>query len=114
MQDFIENKDGIWFVQDSIDWGADQKMNVSKLEKMSVMKSIPREGESRVEQWAYCIEYLNQPFYNSMRDMIMTQITSCEGLLINTERKDERNVILRETLILKLILELLEYWSKLE
>lgn len=41
--------------------------------------------------------------------MIMTQISSCERLLINTKRIDERNVIQRETLILKLILELLEY-----
>lgn len=73
------------------------------------MKAIPREGENRVEQSAYCIEYLNQPFYNYIRDMIMTQISSCERLLINTKRIDERNVIQRETLILKLILELLEY-----
>jgi hypothetical protein len=41
--------------------------------------------------------------------MIMTQISSCERLLINTKGIDERNVIQRETLILKLILELLEY-----
>jgi hypothetical protein len=39
----------------------------------------------------------------------MTQISSCERLLINTKGIDERNVIQRETLILKLILELLEY-----
>ena len=84
-------------------------MNVSELEKISVMKAIPSEWESGVEQPAYCIEYLNQPFYNNMRDMIMTQISSCERLLINTKPLDERNVIQRETLILKLILELLEY-----
>ena len=84
-------------------------MNVSELEKISVTKAIPREGENRVEQSAYCIEYLNQPFCNNIRDMIMTQISSCERLLINTKRIDERNVIQRETLILKLILELLEY-----
>lgn len=84
-------------------------MNVSELEKISIMKAMPGEGEGRVEQSAYCIEYLNQPFYNNMRDMIMTQISSCERLLINTKRIDERNVIQRETLILKLILELLEY-----
>jgi hypothetical protein len=74
-------------------------MKVSELEKISVMKAIPREWESRVEQSAYCIE----------RDMIMTQISSCERLLINTKLIDERNIIQRETLILKLILELLEY-----
>lgn len=73
------------------------------------MRAIPKEGESRVEQSAYCIEYLNQPFYKSLRDMIMTQVSSCERLLINTKRVDERNVIQRETLILKLILDLLEY-----
>ena len=73
------------------------------------MRAIPKEGESRVEQSAYCIEYLNQPFYKSLRDMIMTQISSCERLLINTKRVDERNVIERETLILKLILDMLEY-----
>ena len=70
---------------------------------------MPGEGEGRVEQSAYCIEYLSQPIYNNMRDMIMRQISSCERLLINTKLMDERNVIQRETLILKLILELLEY-----
>jgi hypothetical protein len=84
-------------------------MKVSELEKISVVRTIPREWESRVEHSAYCIEYLNQPFYKNMREMIMTQISSCERLLINTKRLDERNVIQRETLILKLILELLEY-----
>ncbi|MGE5822352.1 MAG: hypothetical protein ACM31M_07205 [Nitrososphaerota archaeon] len=84
-------------------------MKVSEMEKISVMRAIPKEGESRVEQSAYCIEYLNQPFYKSLRDMIMTQVSSCERLLINTKRVDERNVIQRETLILKLILDLLEY-----
>jgi hypothetical protein len=84
-------------------------MKVSELEKISVMKVIPRELESRAEQSAYCIEYLNQPFYNNLKDMIITQISSCEQLLTNTKRIDERNVIQRESLILKLILELLEY-----
>ena len=84
-------------------------MKVSELEKISVVRAMPRESESRVEHSAYCIEYLNQPFYKNMREMIMTQIISCERLLINTKRIDERNVIQRETLILKLILELLEY-----
>ena len=73
------------------------------------MKAIPRVWENRAEQSEYCIEYLNQPFYKNLRDIIMTQISSCERLLINTKRIDERNVIQRETLILKLILELLEY-----
>ncbi|HEX5921015.1 MAG TPA: hypothetical protein VFY55_04470 [Nitrososphaeraceae archaeon] len=84
-------------------------MKVSELEKISVVRAIPTEWESRVEHPVYCIEYLNQPFYKNMREMIMTQISSCERLLINTKRIDERNVIQRETLILKLILELLEY-----
>ncbi len=73
------------------------------------MKAISKEWESGGEQSTYCIEYLNQPFYKNLRDMIMTQISSCERLLINMKRIDERNVIQRETLILKLILELLEY-----
>jgi hypothetical protein len=42
-----------------------------------------------------------------LKDMVRKQISSCERLLINTKDIDKRNVIQRETLILKLVLELL-------
>lgn len=84
-------------------------MKTSELEKMSLLKSIPREMESKSEESPYCIEYLDQPFYRDLKDMVKKQINSCERLLINTKDIDERNVIQRETLILKLVLELLEY-----
>ena len=84
-------------------------MNTSELEKMSLLKSIPREMESKAEEPAYCIEYLDQPFYRDLKDMVGKQISSCERLLINTKDIDKRNVIQMETLILKLVLELLEY-----
>ena len=60
-------------------------------------------------QSAYFIEYLNQPFYNDLRDMIEVQIGSCEQLLATTKSIVQRNVIEREAMILKLVLELLEY-----
>jgi hypothetical protein len=41
--------------------------------------------------------------------MVRKQISSCERLLINTKDINKRNVIHRETLILKLVLELLGY-----
>jgi hypothetical protein len=84
-------------------------MKTSDLEKMSILKSIPREMERNAEEPAYCIEYLDQPFYRDLIDMVRKQISSCERLLINTKDIDKRNVIQRETLILKLVLELLEY-----
>jgi hypothetical protein len=37
-------------------------MKTSELEKMSLLKSIPREMESKTEKPAYYIEYLDQPF----------------------------------------------------
>jgi hypothetical protein len=84
-------------------------MKTPKLEKMSLLKSIPREMKSKAEESAYCIEYLDQPFYRDLKDMVGKQISSCERLLINTKDIDKRNVIERETLILKLVLEILEY-----
>ncbi|HZA68647.1 MAG TPA: hypothetical protein VE548_03035 [Nitrososphaeraceae archaeon] len=84
-------------------------MKTSEFEKMSLLKSIPRVMETKAEQPAYSIEYLDQPFYGDLKDMVKKQISSCERLLINTKDIDERNVIQRETLILKLVLELLEY-----
>lgn len=85
-------------------------MKSSELEKISLCKSVPKETEIKApEHPVYCIEYLNQPFYGSLKDMVKIQIGSCERLLISTKSIDERNVIQRETLILKLVLELLEY-----
>jgi len=84
-------------------------MKTFELEKMSLLKSNPSEIENKVEQSAYCVEYLNQPFYGSLKDMVKIQIGSCERLLISTKSIDERNVIQKEILMLKLALELLEY-----
>jgi uncharacterized membrane protein len=84
-------------------------LKTPELEKMSLLKSIPKEMKSKVEQPTYRIEYLNQPFNRNLKDMVKMQISSCEGLLVNTKDIDKRNVIQRETLILKLVLELLEY-----
>ena len=110
MQNFVKKKNRTRFVQVTFIRGANQKMKTSELEKISLLKSIPKDTESKTaEHTAYCIEYLNQPFYRNLKDMVKIQISSCERLLINTEGIDERNVILRETLILKLVLELLEY-----
>lgn len=85
-------------------------MNSSELEKISLIESIPKVMEIKAsEHPIYCIEYLNQPFYGNLKDMVKIQIGSCERLLINTKSIDERNVIQRETSMLKLVLELLEY-----
>jgi hypothetical protein len=90
--------------------GANQKINSSELEKISLFESIAKETEIKAaEHPIYCIEYLNQPFYGNLKDMVKIQIGSCERLFINTKNIDERNVIQRETLMLKLVLELLEY-----
>ena len=86
-------------------------MKTFELEKMSLLKSNPGDIENRVEQSAYCVEYLNQPFYRNLKEMVKVQIISCERLLVNTKVINERNVIQRETLMLKLVLELLEYWK---
>jgi uncharacterized membrane protein len=84
-------------------------MKTSELEKMSLLKSIPSKMENKVEQSAYCIEYLNHPFYRNLKDMVKLQISSCERLLVKTKDIEKRNVIQKETLILNLVLELLEY-----
>ena len=86
-------------------------MKTFELEKMSLLKSNPSEIENKVEQSAYCVEYLNQPFYRNLKEMVKVQISSCERLLVNTKGINERNVIQKETLMLKLVLELLEYWK---
>jgi len=110
LQNFIKKKNRIRFVQVIFIRGANQKMKTSELEKISLLKSIPKEiGSKAAEHPIYSIEYLNQPSYRNLKDMVKIQIDSCDKLLIDTKGIDERNVIQRETLILKLVLELLEY-----
>ncbi len=109
MQNFVKKKNRTRFIQVIFIRGINQKMKTSELEKLSLFKSITKETESTTGDPVYCIEYLNQPFYRNLKDMVKTQIGSCERLLTNTKGIDERNVIQRETLILKLVLELLEY-----
>jgi hypothetical protein len=82
-------------------------LNLTEVEQIREMKLRSRDVKSR--QSAYFIEYLNQPFCNDLRDMIEVQIGSCEQLLATTKSIDQRNVIEREAMILKLVLELLEY-----
>ena len=82
-------------------------MNLPELEQISEKKE--KDMESNKKESSYCIEYLNQPPFKSLRDSILAQIKSCEQLLKNTKVTSERNAIEREILILVLILELLEY-----
>ena len=82
-------------------------MNVPELEQIRAMRV--KAGETNEKEAIYYIEYLNQPFYKNLRDSIIAQIGSCERLLIKTNSTYERNAIEREMLILKLILDLLEY-----
>jgi hypothetical protein len=82
-------------------------LNLTEVEQIREMKLSSSDVKSR--QSAYFIEYLNQPFYNDLRDMIQVQIGSCEQLLATTKSINQRNVIEREVMILKLVLELLEY-----
>jgi hypothetical protein len=82
-------------------------LNLTEVEQITGMKLSSSGVKSR--QSAYFIEYLNQPFYNDLGDMIEVQIGSCEQLLATTKSIVQRNVIEREAMILKLVLELLEY-----
>ena len=77
------------------------------MEQLREMKLMSSDVKSR--QSSYFIEYLNQPFYNDLRDMIVVQLESCEQLLAKTKSIDQRNSIEREAMYLKLVLELLEY-----
>jgi hypothetical protein len=82
-------------------------MNVPELEQMRE-KTI-KASESNEKEPVYCIEYLNQPPFKSVRDSIIVQIKSCERLLIKTKGTYERKAIEREILYLILILDLVEY-----
>ena len=83
-------------------------MNLPELEQISE-KKVKIESNNNKKEPGYCIEYLNQPPFKSLRDSMLAQIKSCEQLLKNTKVPSERNAIEREILILVLILELLEY-----
>jgi hypothetical protein len=82
-------------------------MNVPELEHIRAKRV--NAGESNQSEAVYFVEYLNQPFYNNLRDSIIAQIGLCKRLLIKTNGTIERNAIEREILILKLILDLIEY-----
>lgn len=82
-------------------------MNISELEHRRAKRV--EASENNEKETVYCIEYLNHPFYKSLRESIIAQIGSCKQLLINTNGTNERNAIEREMLILKLIVDLLEY-----
>jgi hypothetical protein len=82
-------------------------MNISELKHRRAIKV--EANESNDKETIYCIEYLNQPYYKNLRDSIIAEIGSCKRLLINTNGTNERNAIEREMLILKLIVDLLEY-----
>ena len=82
-------------------------MNVPELEHIRAKRV--NAGESNEKETVYSVEYLNQPFYNNLRDSVIAQIGLCKRLLIKTNVTYERNAIEREILILKLIVDLLEY-----
>ena len=82
-------------------------MNVPELEQIraKTVRAIDSNDKGTVRS----IEYLNQGFFNNLRDSIITQIGLCEQLFTKTTGTYERNTIEREALILKLILDLLDY-----
>jgi len=84
-------------------------MNIPELEQVSEKKVKANESNTNSKETVYCIEYLNQPPFESINDSIIAQIKSCEQLLKNTKVTSERITIEREMLNLVLILELLEY-----
>ena len=81
-------------------------MNLPELEQ--IRAKTARAIDSNGKGTASSIEYLNQPFFNNLRDSIIAQISLCEQLFIKTTGTYERNAIEREALILKLILDLLD------
>jgi len=82
-------------------------MNTMELEQLAGMKV--KTSESNEREMAYYIDYLNQPFYKNMRNTMLGQILALERMLINTKDEFERNVLEKEILVSKLILDLLEY-----
>jgi hypothetical protein len=82
-------------------------MNTMELEQLAGMRI--KISESKEREMAYSIDYLNQPFYKNMRNTLLGQISTRERMLLNTKDRFESNVLEKETLVLKLILDLLEY-----
>ena len=82
-------------------------MNTMELEQLAGMKVKIIDSEER--QMEYSNEYLNQPSYKNMRNTLLGQILARERMLLNTKDRFEINVLEKETLVLKLILDLLEY-----
>jgi hypothetical protein len=82
-------------------------MNTMELEQLAGMRM--KISESKEREMAYSIDYLNQPFYKNMRNILLGQILTRERMLLNTKDRFESNVLEKETLVLKLILDLLEY-----
>lgn len=82
-------------------------MNEPELKQ--IRKNDVNLSESNDEEIEYCIEYLNQPICNNLRDSILAQILSCERLLIKMNDVDKITVVEREIVLLKLIMDLLEY-----
>jgi len=82
-------------------------MNTMELEQLAGMKV--KISESNEREMAYYIDYLNQPYYKNMRNTMLGQILARERMLTNTKDEFERNVLEKEILVSKLILDLLEY-----
>jgi hypothetical protein len=82
-------------------------MNIPELQQ--IRTRTERGSDTSDKETICCIEYLNQHFYKNLRDSIIAQIASYEQLPIKTKSTYERNARERRILILKLILELLEY-----
>jgi hypothetical protein len=82
-------------------------MNIPELQQ--IRTKTERASETSDKETVCRIEYLNQHFYENLRDSIIAQIASYEQLLIKTKWTYERNARERQILILKLILDLLEY-----
>ena len=66
-------------------------------------------SKSDERKMAYNIDYLTQPYYKNMGNTMLGQILAREPMPTNTMDKFERNVLEKETLVMKLILDLLEY-----
>ena len=82
-------------------------MNTMELEQSAGMKV--KISESNERKMAYYIDYLNDPYYKNMRNTMLGQILARERMLTNTKDEFERNVLEKETLVMKLILDLLDY-----
>ena len=82
-------------------------MNISELEQIRAKRV--KASENNEKEPVYCIEYLNQPSFKSLRDSIIAQIGSCKRLLTETKDTYKIKAIEREILYLILILELVEY-----